>query len=701
MLLTIGMIVKNEEKYLKACLDAISPILDRVDCELIIADTGSDDSTVEIAKAFTDKVFHFDWCDDFSAARNATVERAKGKWYMALDADEIFEDVQEILDFFISGEYQKFNSATYLIRSYNDEAHKIYTDYNAPRIFRLGADSRYHNRIHEEMPYYHPIKQLHCYAIHYGYLLENNEEFIHKKTQRNLELLLLELEKEPNNCKHYLEIGQVYDLLHEYETALEYFKKGLVKALKHKNPKLKSCYAEIARMLFELKKNQEILDVTVEYFNIDNKKNPIDLQMHFLRARSFYEIKQYREAILSFERYIEAYRLYQQNGYEADAVAQYVVRFTDTYNYRTACVNLVHSCMEEKEYNTAKQYLSLIPIADWILDDRGIQKRLALEINLMGEMSNYSCLPDLFKNLSGNALILLQDMIEHIVNEERRNLILAEVAGSDLIETDYIRLLKLRYRFLCEHTLTSRDVNAFFSEIEEFVSIYADVLYYAVSLGFDLGIAAERIDAYELELLLANNKSLHFNDFPERIYQLCERNSETPDPRTQLFLSILYMWALKHGQFTERQLSRLFDSYAETSDALLTSAFQEEFLSEKNIRVLPKNLRIGYYSAQAVSNKKRKGDSSSYIQSLKTILRIEPGLKDVIKVLLDEFKNEMNLEAAHRDPVSEFETYAAIVKANIKKLISENQGSQAAEIIAAYEQLCPEDPEIQELKKHL
>ena len=47
------MIVKNEEKYLERCLTALKPILDNVDSELIIADTGSADRTVEIAKKFS------------------------------------------------------------------------------------------------------------------------------------------------------------------------------------------------------------------------------------------------------------------------------------------------------------------------------------------------------------------------------------------------------------------------------------------------------------------------------------------------------------------------------------------------------------------------------------------------------------------------------------------------------------------------
>jgi glycosyltransferase involved in cell wall biosynthesis len=62
---SVAMIVKNEEKILARCLDSLSGIYD----ELIIVDTGSNDGTKDIAMKYTDKVYDFEWCDDFIAAR--------------------------------------------------------------------------------------------------------------------------------------------------------------------------------------------------------------------------------------------------------------------------------------------------------------------------------------------------------------------------------------------------------------------------------------------------------------------------------------------------------------------------------------------------------------------------------------------------------------------------------------------------------
>ena len=97
--LTIGMIVKNEIRCLERCLKALQPLRDALPCELIIADTGSDDGTREIAEKYADLVFDFPWINDFSAARNSVLDRASGEWFISVDADEYLdEDCTELVE---------------------------------------------------------------------------------------------------------------------------------------------------------------------------------------------------------------------------------------------------------------------------------------------------------------------------------------------------------------------------------------------------------------------------------------------------------------------------------------------------------------------------------------------------------------------------------------------------------------------------
>ena len=86
--ISLCMIVKNEEAVLKRCLDSIADLMD----EIIIVDTGSCDRTKEIAREYTDKIYDFQWVDDFSKARNFSFSKATKDYIYVADADEILEE---------------------------------------------------------------------------------------------------------------------------------------------------------------------------------------------------------------------------------------------------------------------------------------------------------------------------------------------------------------------------------------------------------------------------------------------------------------------------------------------------------------------------------------------------------------------------------------------------------------------------------
>ncbi len=86
--ISLCMIVKDEEDVLARCLDSIAYLMD----EIIVVDTGSTDNTKEIAARYTDKVYDFEWVDDFAAARNFSFSKATMEYIYAADADEVLED---------------------------------------------------------------------------------------------------------------------------------------------------------------------------------------------------------------------------------------------------------------------------------------------------------------------------------------------------------------------------------------------------------------------------------------------------------------------------------------------------------------------------------------------------------------------------------------------------------------------------------
>lgn len=86
--ISMCMIVKNEERLLARCLDSAAGIMD----EIIIVDTGSTDKTKEIAARYTDKIYDFEWIQDFAAARNFAFSKASMAYIYSADADEVFDD---------------------------------------------------------------------------------------------------------------------------------------------------------------------------------------------------------------------------------------------------------------------------------------------------------------------------------------------------------------------------------------------------------------------------------------------------------------------------------------------------------------------------------------------------------------------------------------------------------------------------------
>ncbi|MDR0992605.1 MAG: glycosyltransferase [Ruminococcus sp.] len=173
MILSIGMITKNAGDLFLQCLEALKPLREALgaQCELIIADTGSEDSTPETTKKYADRFFTAKWNDDFAEARNITLRAATGEWFMFIDADEILSGGAEIAEFFTSGESERFNSATYIQRNYTDYDEKSYSDFRPARLTKILPETVFVGNVHESLSTFgEPIKNFSAFVKHYGYV---------------------------------------------------------------------------------------------------------------------------------------------------------------------------------------------------------------------------------------------------------------------------------------------------------------------------------------------------------------------------------------------------------------------------------------------------------------------------------------------------------------------------------------------------
>lgn len=144
--ISLCMIVKNEENVLSRCLDSIKELID----EIIIVDTGSTDNTKSIAKKYTDKIYDFQWIDDFSAARNFSFSKSTMEYSMWMDADDVFnyKYKNEFLDLKKAG----FNSADIImmpyITSFDEDGNPVFSYYRE-RIIKSSIDFSWKGKVHE------------------------------------------------------------------------------------------------------------------------------------------------------------------------------------------------------------------------------------------------------------------------------------------------------------------------------------------------------------------------------------------------------------------------------------------------------------------------------------------------------------------------------------------------------------------------
>ncbi len=221
--LSIGILVSNHIEYIERVLSSIKPLLDGLPSELIVVDTvgpKKTDGSLNVAKRFTDKIYPFEWCNDFSKARNVCLEHASGEWFMYLDDDEIFENVEEILDFFTTGECDSFQSGIYHKLNYLPDGGKSMAA--EQRLIRRRNNTCFVGRIHESFnEIYEPCKLFCAFVHHYGYMLKD-EASVRKHQERNLTILRKEIAEKGLDARIAAQLVQ--ELIFTKETEEEGYK---------------------------------------------------------------------------------------------------------------------------------------------------------------------------------------------------------------------------------------------------------------------------------------------------------------------------------------------------------------------------------------------------------------------------------------------------------------------------------------------
>lgn len=201
--ISLVMIVRDEEATLGRCLDSVRGLVD----EIVVVDTGSVDRTVEIAASYGAVVGHFDWVDDFAAARNEALARATHPWRLVLDADDWILDREQAATILaeIGSRAPTFLGAIGSVQIREDGS--LNTDaepFDVPRL--LPRQATYAGRIHEQPVPDLPVVRLGLLVGHSGY----TDAALARKGDRNAALLTAAIEADPDDAYLWYQLGCEY-----------------------------------------------------------------------------------------------------------------------------------------------------------------------------------------------------------------------------------------------------------------------------------------------------------------------------------------------------------------------------------------------------------------------------------------------------------------------------------------------------------
>lgn len=752
--LTVGMIAKNEEENIENCLKALMPLKEALGAQILVGDTGSTDRTIEIAQQYADEVFHVEWNQDFAAARNAVMDRGTGEWYLSVDADEWLDDPTEIIEFFKSGEYKKYASASVIINNFlyapEEVGHKKASPFTITRMCRLEPSRRYVGKIHEALPCVMPVMSLdRTLFTHYGYYYEGEEGANKRKArdERNHELLLNEIAQEPLDLRlntHF------FDAVLNQQEGIEYA------------DKMRTLLQEHPELLSEHKRNEPklsylglLIDKMTSMWFCNQSFDKIIEAAELLLANypeSLYCASVVRKLVLAkvakrdpvglkeqFFRYLDAVAYTQTHSKNNPEKMFGLVNGCDQSDLVSCAISVCETLMQflpggaghsitDIDFTASLEDISSVleTIDPAGLNDTLFRQTLALcltvedkggdSFGLLQKCQNCETDPRLEKCLT----TFWQSQIGN-QSEKRLRLIARLETSSNMM----LKLVRLNARARVYHKdMVLTEWNKVCSELK--YSTDGDRTFYAYALGLaafalNQALPVDVIDfPTELaprigDVILAGNETpmetvLPYAESVTGEKTLCQQNFELT-----LLYAALQKETAKQEDFSaaflpgvETTIDRAFRLMISLMDSYLHHAFSPKLFEVKQdlMSVLTMPYRFGYYMVCA-QRALESGDLAASLRFAKTALSMDINMKHL--VLWFQHRPEFSARtrtvssaapaSAPQNP--EFAALAAQFRPKIEALIRDGHTQECLPLLQQYVKLCPSDAEMAALLRKL
>jgi glycosyltransferase involved in cell wall biosynthesis len=678
--LSIVMMVKNESKYLQACLQGVQPIRDSIDSELIIVDTGSTDNTVEIARAFTEKVYFHKWNNDFSEIRNITIDYSIGEWIMFLDGDEIIKDATDIINFFKSDTQTKYNTACISIKSFTSSFdEQMYSTIFAPRIFKNDGEVHFEGEIHEQLKYKQPMLFLDTEVMHFGYI-NDDAELMEKKFLRTSKMLIDKLNIEPESIYYNYQLAITYAMHKDYYKSLEKTKKAYNIAKKSGKDMIKCTYiyTHLSKMYICNSEYSQSEKICIEAIEYDSEY----IDLYFFLAKSQYMMNKNKEAIENYEIYLKKISKYADSNIPRNTLIDYSTLST----YDEAYLDLSHIYYNQHQYDTCLNYAKKIKTKTYI--DGAILKVVEASIKL----KKYAELREYYEkeickehaDFVNSFILKLEKKLINLNENEKEGIYYFFSKGT----TEYSLLNKIRLEKgrIEEEYISNIDILDF-NIIPDY---YADILYYLMLNNISINNILEKTCDFRVKDFFNYLISVH-KDFGNIVYDyLIEFDKHKNKDLNIRIRKILTYNVLCYMTLGKEQYKEMFFMYLKAGMEYLELIYNENVIKNEIICSMKNEEDLLLMYIKMANN--RIGNKADYIKYLRKALSLNSYMSRGIDILREEATKDFEIQD------SNFELYKEKVKKSISELINNNKIESAKLLINEYSNIVHVDVEIESMK---
>lgn len=574
LLLTIGVPVSNQIETIERCLSHVKPLLEQLASELLVIDTGSTDGTLDVCKSYGAKIIRFPWCNNMSAVRNTGIYHAQGDWYLSIDDDEWFEDVEDILSFFQSGEYLKHDAATYIQRNYNTSSGETWSDNHTLRMAKITPELHFEGRIHDALivPMEKKPYQIFSYAHHYGFIkdiLEKREA----KYARNVSHLLYDIYEYPTSLRYNYQLSQELNAVENYALAYAFLLRGISIEKEVSDSYYGKNHASFLLATLYNAKNPSLFPLA----KLVENSYPYTLSekafFAYIQAALGLELEKETEKILGFyHNYLTLKEQFQKNPNDSLLFSTVGLEVCTNIQYLTDA-HVIAFCAYSRNGQTAKAL--------------GKLKEIDYETVLNEKESLIQCFLNASDELYQPCTMKLSPTIAEFWSSELLSALL-ESLKSEEIQQRQLKRLSYYLRYFSIDAL-----NRFFFRF----GLVSDTNIQEVLWNFAMTLKEEE----------ASIQELFFYSFLLRCRFV---KTAEPDRRMEFFIKYSYL-----------------------TGAFAAAYYQCDLLEKTNHCVIPRDILAAYHIYLALE---AKDTTSIAVSHLKTALDVFPGFRNEIQNLLDE-----------------------------------------------------------------